>query len=141
MGDFVHGIMGAAEHINSILNHNKAIAQERQKEYYDRNVKRSVFFKVGDIIKLANFRVRPGHSKEFEVKFLGPYVITESLNEYNYAVESAFREREVVHYDHFNMRQEEYKKFLSDLENSRRKIPIRTLPQKTHDNTSIVKIT
>ena len=84
LGDFISGLKTAAEHINNILNYNKNLAQTRQKLQYDRSTHASAFYKIGDLVKVTNFRTRPGHSKAFEPKFIGPYKIIACLNEFNY---------------------------------------------------------
>ena len=59
----------------------------------------SSFFKCGDLVKITNFRVRPGHSKAFESKFIGPYKIVNCLNELNYELVAPDKRRELVHYN------------------------------------------
>ena len=99
LGDFISGLKKAAEHINEILNYNKNLAQLRQKQQYDRLAHGSVFFKPGDLVKINNFRVRPGHSKAFEPKFIGPYKIVACVNEFNYELSAPDKRRELVHYN------------------------------------------
>ena len=64
------------------------MAQNKQQASYNRFVKNRAIFKVGDIVKINNFRTRVGYSKAFEHKFLGPYRVTKILGDLNYQLEA-----------------------------------------------------
>jgi hypothetical protein len=108
LNNFSNGMVKFAEHINNVLNDNKAEAQKRQKFYYDRVLHANAFYKIGDKVKITNFRVRPGHSKAFEPKFLGPYTIVQRQNEFNYLLSAPNVKNELVHFNrmsHYNERE------------------------------------
>jgi hypothetical protein len=108
LSNFASGMIKFADHINNVLNENKAAAQHRQKYYYDRILHANAYFRIGDRVKITNYRVRPGHSKAFEPKFLGPYTIVQRSNEFNYLLSSPNARNELVHYNrmsHFRDRE------------------------------------
>ncbi len=78
---FVEDLKLTALKINGIIEENTRVAQAKQKHYFDRFVKNASEFNVGDLVKIDNFRVRVGHSKSFEPKFLGPFKIINVLGE------------------------------------------------------------
>ena len=65
--------------VNKQILHQTAEARAKQKKYYDWDVKNKVVFKIGDLVTITNFRTRPGHSKSFEPKHIGPYRIERIL--------------------------------------------------------------
>ena len=78
---------------------NLQLAQRRQREYYDRNMK-SGSFKVGDLVLLKNHAIKPGEVRKFHKKWRGPYLVLEKLSEVNYRVEpveGVRRKKMVVH--------------------------------------------
>ena len=99
LGDFIVGLKSAAEHIQKVVEFNKDLAHSKQKEQYDKRAQASAFFKVGDLVKINNFRIRPGRSKAFERKFIGPYKIVALCNEFNYELTAPDKRRELVHYN------------------------------------------
>ena len=85
------------------------MAQNKQQASYNRFVKNRAIFKVGDIVKINNFRTRVGYSKAFEHKFLGPYRVTKILGDLNYQLVAENLATQIVHYNrmlHFNVRTE-----------------------------------
>jgi hypothetical protein len=110
LSNFASGMVKFAGHINNVLNENKAASQNRQKYYYDRVLHANAYFRIGDKVKITNYRVRPGHSKAFEPKFLGPYTIIQRSNEFNYILTAPNARNELVHYNrmsHFRERESE----------------------------------
>ncbi len=108
VAEYIKAIRLNADYINSHIRSSTTAAQARQKKYYDRFVKDKATFKVGDHVKIKNFTVRPGHSKAFEPKFLGPYLVTELLGDLNYRLEGDNMRQFVVHYNrmsHFQVRE------------------------------------
>ena len=51
------------------------------------------------MVKINNFRCRPGHSKSFEPKFLGPFKIIKVLSELNYYLEAPNLKPIILHYN------------------------------------------
>lgn len=83
-------------------------AQTRQKTQYDKFIQANDSFQPGDSVKISNFRVKPGMSKAFTPKFLGPYTITNKLGDLNYRISAPDLKTEVVHYNrlkHYKTRQ------------------------------------
>ena len=89
----------SADYISSRILENTQEARNRQKLYYDRSTKDRAEFKVGDTVKITNFRVRPGYTKAFEPKFLGPYRIVRVLGDLTFQLESKSLRPEIVHYN------------------------------------------
>lgn len=99
VSNFIRALRLNADYISSTIRENTNRAQTRQKKYHDQNIRNKIVFKVGDLVKIQNFRVRPNHSKSFEPKFLGPFKITEMLNDLNYRIAANDSKPLVVHYD------------------------------------------
>jgi len=99
ISDFNLALKRSANYINDLIHENTIVAQDIQKENYDKSVKNSKKFNVGDSVKIDNFRVKPGHSKAFTEKFLGPYTVAELTSNLNYRLESATLKPEIVHYN------------------------------------------
>ncbi len=105
---FVRALRLNADYISSLINEHTDKAQEKQRKSYDRLIKDRVVFEVGEFVKLKNFRVRPGKSKAFEAKFLGPFKIIKQTGDLNYKLLAADGSTQVVHYNrmsHFNLRE------------------------------------
>ena len=103
VSDFVKALRVNADYICEIIRENTAAARVRQKQSFDRFVQNRVKFKAGDLVKLNNFTVRPGFSKAFEPKFLGPYTIVKVLSDLNYCLEAPRLKPLVVHYNRMTM--------------------------------------
>jgi len=99
ISDYVWALKRSATYISDLIHENTIAAQDIQKENYDKTVKNSKQFAVGDSVKIDNFRVKPGHSKAFTEKFLGPYTVAERTSNLNYRLESTTLKPEVVHYN------------------------------------------
>ena len=82
-----------------MIENNTSISQERQKFGYDHKCTKLIEHKVGDVVKIKNFRTRIGHSRSFEIKFLGPFNITKILGDLNYKFLGANGKEEIVHYN------------------------------------------
>ena len=108
IADFTLALRESAAYVNDIIHRNTIEAQNKQQYNYNKFVKNHASFKVGDIVKINNYRTRVGHSKAFEPKFLGPYKITKLIGELNYQLESPNLPSEMVHYNrmhHFTARE------------------------------------
>ena len=99
VSDFIKALRLNSDYICEMIRRNTAQARDRQKNSYDRFVKNNATFKVGDLVKINNFRCRPGHSKSFEPKFLGPFKIIKVLSELNYYLEAPNLKPIIVHYN------------------------------------------
>ncbi len=99
VSQYIFGLRRAASVVNKMIKQQTELAQIKQKRNYDRFVKDKVQYKVGDQVSITNFRCRPGHSKSFEQKFIGPYTITRLLGEVNYEIHSPQLGTERVHYN------------------------------------------
>ena len=117
IADFTYALRISASTINEMIYENTTKAQNKQKLNYDRFIKDKAVYRVGDVVKINNFRSRIGHTKAFEPKFLGPYTITKLLGDLNYQLESPNLPKQVVHYNRmlkFHVRSEVTNKVNSD---------------------------
>ena len=99
VAEFTHQLRRSAHHINRMLLENTAVAQHRQKQYYDKFVRDKETFNIGDTVKIKNFQHRTGLSKSFEQKFLGPYTVTDKTSELSYNLQSPLLPPQQVHYN------------------------------------------
>jgi hypothetical protein len=76
VNEFTVATFENAEHVRNTMLLRKEEAQKRYKSNYDKNVGYIPGrFKVNDLVKIVNFASRPGHSRAWEQKFIGPFVI------------------------------------------------------------------
>ncbi len=61
-------------------------AQAKQKHYHDKFVRDAAEYRVGDKVKINNYRARINRSKAFEPKFLGPYEVTKICGDLTYEI-------------------------------------------------------
>lgn len=105
---FVRALRLNADYISSLINEHTDKSQVKQKKSYDRKVKDRVRFEVGGLVKLKNCCVRPGKSKAFEPKFLGPFKIIEQTGDLHFKLLALDGATQVVHYNrmsHFESRE------------------------------------
>ncbi len=108
--EFVRQLKLKAVKINGLIEENTRTAQAKQKYFHDRTVKDAAKYKVNDLVKINNFRVRPNHSKAFEPKFIGPCKILEVVGDLSYKILDDKNKIQVVHYkrlNHYNERNSE----------------------------------
>ena len=67
-----------SQRLNAIIRSNLAAAHEKQKTNYDKSVKDSRIFALGDAVKLINYSKKIGKSACFQNKFLGPFRIVDN---------------------------------------------------------------
>ena len=103
ISDFTAALRQSAERVNDIIRENTIHSQIKQKENYDRFIKNKIQFRVGDTVKINNYRHRTGLSKAFEPKSLGPYKITEQLGDLNYQLEAPGLSNVMVHYNRMQL--------------------------------------
>ncbi len=103
VSSFIKFLRLNADYVCSIIRKNSDVARARQKANYDNLARGSTQFNEGDLVKINNFRVRPGHSKSFEPKFLGPYRIVSKFSNLNYEIDSNVLPREIVHYNRMSL--------------------------------------
>jgi len=109
ISDFTFALRESALYINDVIRENTSLVQEKQQMHYNRFVKNRAEFKIGDIVKINNYKTRVGFSKAFEPKFLGPYRIVKLVGELNYQLEGENLAPQMVHYNrmlHYNVRTE-----------------------------------
>ena len=109
ISDFTFALRASASYISDIVRENTTRAQVKQQANYNRFVKDRAVFKVGDVVKINNYRTRAGYSAAFEPKFLGPYRVVKLLGDLNYQLEAENLPKQIVHYNrmlHFNTRHE-----------------------------------
>ncbi len=99
VSDFIKALRINADYICEIIRQSTAEARNKQKLSYDRFVKNNVTFQINDLVKIDNYRRRPGYSKAFEPKFIGPYKVVKILSDLNYYLEAPSLKPIVVHYN------------------------------------------
>lgn len=72
-------------------------SQLRNKLAYDKYAKANTFEK-GEMVKLRAEGVRQGRSKHLQPQFIGPYIIIEKINDFNYKIKMG-RKTDIVHID------------------------------------------
>ena len=88
ISDYVKSLGEASFHIQDQVRSQIAKSQSRQKDYFDRFVKNSAKFCVGDSVLLINERSIVGQSKSFRDRTLGPFKILEIYNDVNYRIKN-----------------------------------------------------
>jgi hypothetical protein len=63
ISDFTFALRESALYINDVIRENTSLAQEKQQMNYNRFVKNRAEFKIGDIVKINNYKTRVGFSK------------------------------------------------------------------------------
>jgi len=93
--------------VDEMISRNKEIASENskkaikyQKKQYDKQIHAKFTYKVNDLILLQSGVQRVGHSKSFETKYKGPFVVIKVLDELNYKLSHLDKDKHfVVHYN------------------------------------------
>lgn len=97
---YVSKIKQNLEKINRVVSNNLEEARTRQKVQYDKFVKNSLKFVVGDLVLLTNTRVKPGQSYAFSSRAIGPFQILDIFNDVNFKIRSLKDSSiQVVHYN------------------------------------------
>jgi hypothetical protein len=99
IADYTIALRKSAAYIQDMVLQNSEAARIRMKTNYDRFIQDKIEFKIGDFVKIDNFRVRIGKVKSFEQKFLGPYMITRQVTALDYQLEAPNLKTEIVHYN------------------------------------------
>ncbi|RNA42462.1 hypothetical protein BpHYR1_020042 [Brachionus plicatilis] len=73
-------------------------SHKRNNSISDRAIK--LICEIGDFVLLINSRQVVGHVRNFEQKYMGPFVIRKKINECNYEIVNTENQKiQVVHYD------------------------------------------
>lgn len=97
---YVANLKEDCQRVRKCVKHNIDLAHMIQKKYFDRFVKNSVDFKVGDLVLIINGRNKKGELKSFKARYLGPYEILEIRNELNFRLKSKIDGSELtIHYN------------------------------------------
>lgn len=96
-GDYVADLKQNLKFANEKAKENILKSQVKNKIAYDKNSKENSFAQ-GELVKLRAEGLRQGRSKHLEPKFIGPYMIIEKINEYNYRIKMG-RKSDIVHVD------------------------------------------
>ena len=86
LAQYIQDLKQNVTEINQRVATNVRLSQERQKQYYDRFVRSSVSFEIGDLVRLINERSIVGESKSFRNRTTGPYKVIAKFNEVNYTI-------------------------------------------------------
>ena len=98
--NYVSMLRENAYNIKSRIKQNLDEAHKRQKIQYDKLVRDSQQFKVGDLVLLVNERSIAGESKSFKPRAVGPYRILAKFNDVNYKLESLVdKSTQTAHYN------------------------------------------
>ena len=99
IADYTIALRKSAAYIQDMVLQNSEAARIRMKKNYDRFIQDRIIFKIGDYVKINNFRIRVGKVKSFEPKFLGPYKITRKITALDYQLKAPNLKTEIVHYN------------------------------------------
>jgi hypothetical protein len=89
----------SAQRVRKEVSFNKGVTQGKQKEMYDRFIKNSRVFNVGDLVKIKSFKKTPGVCSAFVEKFSGPLKIVKKFSELTFQLVGANGKFETVHYN------------------------------------------
>jgi hypothetical protein len=100
VGDYVNAKRETSDRINSEIQSNLKKAQEKQKFYYDRFTKNKIQFKTDDLVLVTNEHIKPGQSKSFAPKLVGPFQIVQVLNDVNFVIRNCSNGKsQKIHYN------------------------------------------
>jgi hypothetical protein len=99
VSDYTLQLWKNAQRIRQDLVFNKELAQEKQRANYDKSVRDSRSFGVGDMVKIKNFKKSPNTCAAFVEKFIGPFKILRKLSELSYEIGAEDVKNQVVHYN------------------------------------------
>jgi hypothetical protein len=99
--EYVDELKQNALKINNRINENLKRAQEIQKKYYDKTIKNSRKFEIGDLVLVVNERSILGESSAFKNRAIGPYKIVGKFNDdLNYKIMALNNDRvQTIHYN------------------------------------------
>ena len=97
---FILQVRDRMEISRAIVEENSRLAQQKQKEYYDRRA-RQIEFKPGDKVLL----MLPSSTKKFVAQWQGPYKVTKRVGRVNYEIEMPDKggRRQVFHVNHLKI--------------------------------------
>ena len=87
-----------SQRLNAIIRSNLEAAHKRQKTNYDKSVKDSRIFALGDAVKLINYSKKIGKSSCFQDKFLGPFRIVD-IKDVTYTLRANDGRTQTLHYN------------------------------------------
>jgi hypothetical protein len=87
-----------SQRLNAIIRSNLAAAHEKQKTNYDKSVKDSRNFALGDAVKVINYCKKIDKSACFQDKFLGPFRIVD-IKDVTYTLRANDGCTQTVHYN------------------------------------------
>jgi hypothetical protein len=99
VAEFTLALRQAALRVQKVIETNTREAQIKQKSDYDKFVRNSNTFIVGDYVKIKNMRHLIGKVSAFEKKFIGPYKVSRVFNDLNYELLANGFKPEIVHYN------------------------------------------
>jgi hypothetical protein len=86
LAEYLKNIQDSSAQIQNKVRDQINKSQVRQKAYYDRFVRNSAQFSVGDFVLLVNERSIVGQSKSFRDRLIGPFKIIDKYNDVNYRI-------------------------------------------------------
>ncbi|KXJ06192.1 Retrovirus-related Pol polyprotein from transposon 412 [Exaiptasia diaphana] len=88
-GEFASQLKQNLNDAYRLARENLNCAQKRQKEYYDKGTKKSLF-NPGDEVHLFNPHIKEGEAAKFHRKWKGPFKITAKITDVNYKLSSGY---------------------------------------------------
>jgi hypothetical protein len=99
VSDYTLNLWRSAQRVREEVSFNKGVAQGKQKEMYDRFIKNSRTFNVGDLVKIKSFKKTLGVCSAFVERFSGPLKIVKKFSELTFQLVGANGKVETVHYN------------------------------------------
>jgi hypothetical protein len=81
---YIEELSGVPNRVRSCVKKQTLVTHAKQKKQFDRFLKDSVEFKVGDLVLVVNQRKAAGESKSFRDRLRGPFKIVDRFNDVNF---------------------------------------------------------
>ena len=96
--DYVQGLRERLEDAYEIARENLQSSAVRQKRYYDVRANEKPY-KSGDLVWTMNKTRRKGKCPKMQMRWTGPLVVLERLNDVTYKVKMNEKDTKIIHYD------------------------------------------
>ena len=103
LAEYLRNLQDSSTQIQTKVRSQMNKAQAHQKAYYDRFIRNSAQFNLGDLVLLVNKRSIEGQSKSFRNRLIGPFKIIDKYNDVNYRIVCIENNKvQDVHYNRLN---------------------------------------
>ena len=99
VSDYTLNLWRSAQRVRHVVDCNKASAQDKQKEMFDRFLKNSRTFEIGELVKIKSYKKKPGVCAAFQEKFSGPLKIVKKFSDVTFKLLGLDGKTETVHYN------------------------------------------